>query len=498
MTCGCDSSGFNPSGGGVTSWDGRTGAVVPLAGDYAASQVTNDSAVVGATVKDALNTLASAPGGVTSWNGRTGAVVPSAGDYAASQVTNDSGVTGATVKDALNALNKFPVDITLLTSFAASPAINQFVKGNGPGVACSWGTLTSSPANPGDNNKLAIALNGDFTYAFLTDVNVASNAAIAVTKLAPSATNGQALITTAGVPTWSTDFVAQSLTTTGNLTLNNAASVFQIGTNTAGATRAATTGAIRLAQALGIVARNSTDTLDIPLIAQGPGSDVTVGSNANVVNVVVAATSQLKLRIVNAVIATITSSGMNLFGTGNTIAFDTAVVSPQINQAGTTTAAGQQLLVAAQSTSFANAQGGLLSLQGGNSNNATPGLLGGVRIGNGPVVMLDLEHLATSRHVLGLVTNTSLTAARMGANTGDFVVYTADAAAIPSADASGGHIYYSDGGKPAFRFNGTNLRFDTTAATATAGGGAALPVTVAGYLTVVINGTTQKIPFYAN
>ena len=48
-----------PSGavGGVTSWNGRTGAVVPVAGDYAASEVANDSTVAGVDVSDALNTL---------------------------------------------------------------------------------------------------------------------------------------------------------------------------------------------------------------------------------------------------------------------------------------------------------------------------------------------------------------------------------------------------------------------------------------------------------
>jgi len=43
--------------------------------------------------------------GVASFNGRTGGVVPAAGDYNGNQVTNSSGVSGATVEDALNTLN---------------------------------------------------------------------------------------------------------------------------------------------------------------------------------------------------------------------------------------------------------------------------------------------------------------------------------------------------------------------------------------------------------
>jgi len=47
----------------VTSVFGRSGVVVSDAGDYAASQVTNDSTVTGAFVSDALETLATTLGG---------------------------------------------------------------------------------------------------------------------------------------------------------------------------------------------------------------------------------------------------------------------------------------------------------------------------------------------------------------------------------------------------------------------------------------------------
>lgn len=43
--------------GGVTSFEGRTGVVVATAGDYSASEVTNNSGVAGANVDDALDTL---------------------------------------------------------------------------------------------------------------------------------------------------------------------------------------------------------------------------------------------------------------------------------------------------------------------------------------------------------------------------------------------------------------------------------------------------------
>lgn len=93
---------------GVSSFAGRSGAVTPQSGDYSSTMVTNSSGVAGATVTAALNALAASIAalvtGVSSFAGRGGAVVPVAGDYNSSQVNNTSGVVGATVTDALNAL----------------------------------------------------------------------------------------------------------------------------------------------------------------------------------------------------------------------------------------------------------------------------------------------------------------------------------------------------------------------------------------------------------
>ena len=93
--------------GAVTSVFGRAGAVFPVAGDYDASEVGNDSAVVGTHVADALNTLLGLvvpPAPVDSVFGRVGVVNAVGGDYASSQVDNNSGVVGATVSDALDTL----------------------------------------------------------------------------------------------------------------------------------------------------------------------------------------------------------------------------------------------------------------------------------------------------------------------------------------------------------------------------------------------------------
>ena len=69
---------------GVASFNGRTGAVNPQAGDYDGSDIDYDNTVSGLTATDvqaAIDELASSPGGVSSFNGRTGAVVPVSGDY---------------------------------------------------------------------------------------------------------------------------------------------------------------------------------------------------------------------------------------------------------------------------------------------------------------------------------------------------------------------------------------------------------------------------------
>jgi hypothetical protein len=74
-------------------------------------------------------------------------------------------------------------------------------------------------------------------------------------------------------------------------------------------------------------------------------------------------------------------------------------------------------------------------------------------------------------------------------------IFVQDMQAEPSADLSSGFAMWSQSGRPKFRFNSTTLRFDGTAATASAGG-ATLPATPQGFVTVQLNGTERKIPYY--
>lgn len=395
-------------GGGVSSVFTRTGAVVAANGDYAASQVTNDSGVFGGgTVSSALvaiqAAIAAVTGAVSSVFGRTGAVVAANGDYNSTQVTNSSGVTGATVTSALNALaasialgvtigttaplagggsgTNFTLSVaalsnttsgvvasvgatgtvlkstgtagawgaldpTVLASFAASPAANSFLKGNGAGVAASWAALQTSPANPGDNGKLFVALNGDASFS-------AGSVAGAV-------------------PTWDTVAVAfdftgtKSIVTTAQLQSNNAAPVLRLGlASGSGAGAAAATGAIRGARDFAINAVAGDNVTDVALFTWTAATpDLSVGSSAVVLNLRTGAT------------------GMNIFVNGtNTVSF----ASTQVNMLSVGTyqwANGLTALLRYQASSAATTN---FQILGQDCSASTTALAGDVRIiaGNG-------------------------------------------------------------------------------------------------------------------
>lgn len=77
------------------------------------TQLVRDKYITWAELKNGLGIAA---GSVISVFGRDGAVVAVAGDYSASEVTNDSGVSGTNVDDALNAL---------YTAISAKPVVTQ-------------------------------------------------------------------------------------------------------------------------------------------------------------------------------------------------------------------------------------------------------------------------------------------------------------------------------------------------------------------------------------
>lgn len=114
---------------GVSSVFGRTGAVTAQSGDYTAAQVGAEPAlgnpatsgyVLSSSTAGVRSWVAQSGGsGVSSFNTRTGAVTPAAGDYTASEITDNSGVSNpaATVAATLTALNNRRDEVSLLDLF---------------------------------------------------------------------------------------------------------------------------------------------------------------------------------------------------------------------------------------------------------------------------------------------------------------------------------------------------------------------------------------------
>jgi hypothetical protein len=121
------------------------------------------------TIQEAIDEVADGMGGggaVASVFGRTGAVVAAAGDYAASEVDNDSGVSGATVKDALDALAAGGTEINTQTSDY------EAVLGDAG---------KTIEMNAGSANVFTVPANGDVAFPVGTVVNLVQLGAGATT-----------------------------------------------------------------------------------------------------------------------------------------------------------------------------------------------------------------------------------------------------------------------------------------------------------------------------
>lgn len=140
--------GSPPGSSGVTSFNGRTGAVVSVAGDYDTDLVDNVSTVPGVTTSDALDLLFNNynTNTVQSFNGRTGAVVSVAGDYNSTQVTNLSTVPGANVTLALNDLQANKISAPLPAT------INDALVYDG----ANWVSTTVNPNIRAQNHIMAM------------------------------------------------------------------------------------------------------------------------------------------------------------------------------------------------------------------------------------------------------------------------------------------------------------------------------------------------------
>jgi hypothetical protein len=126
------------------------------------------------------------------------------------------------------------------------------------------------------------------TASTIVDADVAAGAAIAVSKLAPSATNGQVLTTTAGVTGWAAAAGggASAGATAGQVQTGNGAGGFTAPTNvlagsgfvSVGATPA-TTGTLRLANGSDIRMRDVGNTNDRVMMMMDSGNQMYIGTD---------------------------------------------------------------------------------------------------------------------------------------------------------------------------------------------------------------------------
>ncbi len=179
-----DSSGntttsFCNTGTGVTSFNGRAGAVLPQTADYTYSQIggstqgnttkpqmagTNSGSTGALLCNDASGNATtsgcSATSGVSSFNSRTGVVVPTSGDYTYSQI--GGAVQGNTTKPQMAGTNSGMAGATLCDD----------ANGNATTTGCSGGgagsPFTDATAilfNAADSSKLLKFALGGFTTA---------------------------------------------------------------------------------------------------------------------------------------------------------------------------------------------------------------------------------------------------------------------------------------------------------------------------------------------
>lgn len=145
----------------------------------------------------------------------------------------------------------------------------------------------------------------------------------------------------------------------------------------------------------------------------------------------------------------LTGSAGIVTATCDTIRFILSVANPTFTQSINTGAAGHNMTMLAQSSSFAGGKGGDVIIAGGSPGGG--GLKGGIKlqVDSGSANLLQITEVAAGRRVLSLLHPTSLTTGDMPSASGDMVMYVRDAATIPSPGTIpvNGTIMYSTGGQ---------------------------------------------------
>lgn len=173
---------------GVSSFNGRSGSVLPVAGDYTADTVPYDA---NTSVKQKIDSIVGG-GGVTSFNGRSGSVLPIAGDYTADTVMYDANTTTKAKIDSKQN--------TLVFDNAPTSASSNPVKSGGVYTALSgklsgklFGTTTTANGTTvsfsGIDTTKGYILMADYAVGYNGPLVVKSNTQIVGTTVTYTVTN---------------------------------------------------------------------------------------------------------------------------------------------------------------------------------------------------------------------------------------------------------------------------------------------------------------------
>lgn len=135
---------------------------------------------------------------------------------------------------------------------------------------------------------------------------------------------------------------------------------------------------------------------------------------------------------------------------GIALQWSTTSASPKIYQDDETAASttGKTLIVQSQNSTGTTSVGGVLDLRGGTGTTSA----GAVQIRPGSTnIIIEAAEVAAGRNVVALGRKSAITTTQLPANTGDGIVYVADAATAPTADPVSGGILYSESGAGKWR-----------------------------------------------
>lgn len=315
----------------------------------------------------------------------------------------------------------------------------------------------------------------------------------------------QAIIFRAGTSSPGTDRLKIFPSGTYNVQVSNSMEIAEVlAIHDSGlASPVAGTGTIRLPKGFRLYYRNAANTNNVQgIITDSVTNNLQLGDDALTPILQIRALTTFTIDINGTTRFTMNANRSEF--TPVELSFIRTVVDPIIIQQAGISLPARKLWIHAQSVTLggADGDGGVLNLSGGTPDGN--GLMGASRMSLNrnetfalSQTMVEVTEVALGRRVLALVRTTAVSTTELPANTGDGIIYVGNAQVNPSADAVTGFVHYSDGARPAWRFNGINLRLNGTSATANAGAGAAVPATVDRFLDINISGTQLKVPAFA-